>query len=62
MKTNPGLGLMTMQERIHMVQARFNVESRLGQGTKIVASVRLIGSEPQQKPESIWAANVPGAA
>jgi PAS domain S-box-containing protein len=34
-----GLGLVSMHERVHLVQGRFNVESRPGEGTTIVATV-----------------------
>jgi signal transduction histidine kinase len=56
MKTNPGLGLVSMQERVHMVQGQFNIESRPGEGTTIVASVPLIGEDGNR------AASMPGAA
>jgi signal transduction histidine kinase len=42
--TNRGLGLVSMQERVHLVRGRFAVESRPGSGTKIVASVPLFDS------------------
>ena len=38
-KKNRGLGLVSMQERVHLVHGRFSVESRCGAGTKIVAVV-----------------------
>jgi signal transduction histidine kinase len=43
--TNRGLGLVSMQERVHLVHGRFAVESRPGFGTKIVATVPLFGSD-----------------
>jgi signal transduction histidine kinase len=43
--TSPGLGLMSMQERVHLVRGRFGIESRPGSGTKIVAAVPLAGSD-----------------
>jgi PAS domain S-box-containing protein len=62
MRTNPGLGLVSMQERIHMIQGRLNIESRPGQGTKIIASAPLTAREPSAKTGVDPAANVPGAA
>ncbi len=38
-KQNGGLGLVSMQERIHLVKGAFTVESKLNLGTKIVARV-----------------------
>jgi PAS domain S-box-containing protein len=38
-KRNRGLGLVSMQERVHLVHGRFYAESRPGAGTKIVAAV-----------------------
>ena len=43
--TNRGLGLVSMQERVHLVRGRFAVESRPGSGTKIFAAVPLAGSD-----------------
>jgi PAS domain S-box-containing protein len=40
-KKNRGLGLVSMQERAHLVQGMFAVESRPGQGTKILVVVPL---------------------
>ena len=34
-----GLGLLSMQERIHLVHGRLNVESAPGLGTRVVATV-----------------------
>ena len=55
---NQGLGLVSMQERVHLVQGRFNIESRPGEGTKIVVTVPVIVNGASTKS----AANVPGAA
>jgi signal transduction histidine kinase len=41
-KKNQGLGLLSMQERIHLVHGSFTVESKPWQGTKILAVVPLI--------------------
>lgn len=37
-----GLGLISMQERVHLVHGKFTVESRPGAGTKIIAVVPLV--------------------
>lgn len=37
-KKNRGLGLLSMQERVHQVRGRFAVESEPGWRTKIVAT------------------------
>ena len=37
-----GLGMVSMQERINFVRGRFSVQSRVGEGTKIIVSVPLI--------------------
>ena len=39
---NQGLGLVSMQERVHLLNGRFHVESRPGEGTIVIASVPLI--------------------
>lgn len=38
-KKNRGLGLLSMQERVHQVSGRFAVESEPGWRTKIIATV-----------------------
>jgi signal transduction histidine kinase len=38
-RKNGGLGLLSMKERVNLVQGRFQVESRQGYGTKIIAVV-----------------------
>jgi signal transduction histidine kinase len=38
-KKNPGLGLISMQERIHLMRGQFTIESRPNCGTRIVARV-----------------------
>jgi PAS domain S-box-containing protein len=40
-KRNRGLGLQSMQERMHLVHGRLTVESKPGKGTRIVAVVPL---------------------
>jgi PAS domain S-box-containing protein len=40
-KKNQGLGLLSMQERIHLVHGTFSVDSKPSQGTRIMAAVPL---------------------
>jgi PAS domain S-box-containing protein len=49
-KKNRGLGLLSMQERIHLVHGTFSVESRRGHGTRIIAAVPFI-AENEWSPE-----------
>ena len=44
-KRNSGLGLLSMQERVNLVHGHFRIESRPGDGTKVVASVPFAASE-----------------
>ena len=44
-KKNRGLGLLSMQERIHLVNGTFSVESRPGLGTRIIAVVPFIAEK-----------------
>ena len=46
-KKNRGLGLVSMQERVHLVHGRFSIESKPGKGTKILAFVPLIAENEQ---------------
>jgi PAS domain S-box-containing protein len=48
-KQNHGLGLVSMQERVHLVHGSLHVESEPGQGTKVLAIVPLV-SERQGPP------------
>jgi len=48
---NRGLGLVSMQERVHLVHGSLHVESKLGEGTKILAVVPLRG-ERQSSSEN----------
>jgi signal transduction histidine kinase len=34
-----GLGLLSMQERIHLIHGKLNVESARGLGTRVIATV-----------------------
>jgi signal transduction histidine kinase len=38
-KGSHGLGLVSMQERVHLVHGRLHIESWRGAGTKIIATV-----------------------
>jgi PAS domain S-box-containing protein len=49
-KRNRGLGLVSMQERIHLVQGRFAIDSKPGEGTRIFAAVPFV-AEDESSPE-----------
>jgi PAS domain S-box-containing protein len=49
-KKNRGLGLVSMQERIHLVHGRFAVDSKRGKGTRIFAAVPFV-AENESSPE-----------
>jgi PAS domain S-box-containing protein len=49
-KKNRGLGLLSMQERIHLVHGTFSVESRPGYGTRIIAAAPF--TENEWSPEN----------
>ena len=49
-KKNRGLGLMSMQERVHLVHGRFAVDSKPGKGTRIFAAVPFV-AEGERFPE-----------
>ena len=61
-KRNSGLGLLSMQERMHLVHGQFRIESRPEEGTMVVASVPLVASESSQPAEDQQARRVQGAA
>ena len=44
-KKKRGLGLLSMQERIHLVHGSFSVESQPWQGTRIIAAVPLVAEK-----------------
>jgi PAS domain S-box-containing protein len=50
-KKNRGLGLVSMQERVHQVHGKFSVESKPGEGTKIIAVVPLVAENRQVSEE-----------
>jgi PAS domain S-box-containing protein len=49
-KRNRGLGLVSMQERIHLVHGRFAADSKPGKGTRIFAAVPFV-AEDESSPE-----------
>jgi len=52
-KKNRGLGLLSMQERIHLVHGKFSVDSKPGQGTRILAGVPLVVPDRTQTTDEI---------
>jgi len=42
-KRDRGLGLVSMQERVHLVHGIFTIDSRVGRGTRILVCVPLTG-------------------
>jgi len=48
-KKNRGLGLVSMQERVHLVHGMFSVESKPWEGTRIVAVVPLVQESRQDE-------------
>jgi signal transduction histidine kinase len=61
-KKNRGLGLLSMQERIHLVHGSFSVESKPWQGTRIMAAVPLIAQKegPPEDEDGKGATSVRG--
>jgi PAS domain S-box-containing protein len=49
-KKSPGLGLVSMQERVNLVHGSFSVESKPGKGTRIFAAVPFV-PENERPPE-----------
>jgi PAS domain S-box-containing protein len=50
---NRGLGLVSMQERVHQVHGKFSVESKPGKGTKIIAIVPLAPENRQVSEDGV---------
>ena len=50
-KKNQGLGLVSMQERTHLVHGRFAVDSTPGKGTRVFAAVPF-AAEKESAPET----------
>jgi signal transduction histidine kinase len=46
-KRNHGLGLASMQERVNLVNGRLHVESRPGEGSRIIAFLPVAGSSAE---------------
>lgn len=63
-KGERGLGLVSMQERVHLVRGRFSVESAPGKGTRIVAAAPLPSETAADSAEGAdnESASVTGAA
>jgi PAS domain S-box-containing protein len=47
-RKNRGLGLVSMQERIHLVHGQFSIESKPGMGTRVLAMVPLTARDSSQ--------------
>jgi signal transduction histidine kinase len=56
-KQNRGLGLLSMQERVHLVHGSFSVESKPWRGTKIMAVVPLIAQKKDEDFNEITSVN-----
>jgi PAS domain S-box-containing protein len=52
-KKNRGLGLVSMQERVHLVHGTLSVESQPGKGTKVLAVVPLVAESGYSSIEGI---------
>jgi PAS domain S-box-containing protein len=55
-KQSRGLGLVSMQERVHLVHGSLHVESAPGAGTRILAVVPLVSEShgsPEEEPEGV---------
>src|SRR6266851_4203315 len=48
-KKNRGLGLVSMQERIHLVHGRFAVDSKPGKGTRVFAAVPFVAESESSR-------------
>jgi signal transduction histidine kinase len=51
-KRNRGLGLVSMQERIHLVHGRFAVDSKPGKGTRIFAAVPFVAERESSSEDA----------
>jgi signal transduction histidine kinase len=60
-KRKGGLGLVSMQERVRAVNGRFHIESKPGEGTKIIASVPVAAGNYAGNASRDDAGNVAGA-
>ena len=50
---HPGLGLVSMRERVRSVQGRFDIQSELGQGTHITVQIPLVGAPHEETTNSL---------
>ena len=57
-----GLGLVSMQERVHFVHGELFVESEPGKGTRIIVRIPLIAADAGSQANGIESASVTGAA
>jgi signal transduction histidine kinase len=54
-KRGAGLGLVSMQERVHVVHGQLRVESKPEAGTRVIASVPMIAAlEGSSREENVW--------
>ena len=51
-KSSEGLGLVSMQERIHLVNGTFRIESQPDKGTTVIATVPLTASKGESRSAS----------
>ena len=52
-KKGKGLGLLSMQERIHQVNGNLFVESKPWQGTKVIVSVPVLAESPGTTADAV---------
>jgi signal transduction histidine kinase len=52
-KRSRGLGLLSMQERVHLVHGKFSIDSSPGQGTSVLVSVPLPNGSEEVPGENI---------
>lgn len=57
-KRGSGLGIVSMQERVHVLHGQFRVESRPGAGTRIIAAVPLAMPKVESLQDAAWRAAV----
>jgi PAS domain S-box-containing protein len=50
---HPGLGLVSMRERVRSVQGRFDIRSALGRGTHITVQIPLVGAPHEETTNSL---------
>jgi signal transduction histidine kinase len=57
-----GLGLVSMQERVHFVHGEFFVESEPGRGTRIIVKIPSSAADAGSAANGIESASLTGAA